>query len=151
MADRSSAKASRSASAPRPSAAPLPADYANLLTEIKTHIRTAQIKAALAVNRELLQLYWDIGGLIVKRQREEGWGRSVVERLAVDIQRELPGISGFSRQNIWYMRACYLAWTDEVQNLQQAVGDSGDEFLPVLPPEAALLRRHRPEDDAFQA
>src|ERR1041384_877595 len=98
MADRSSSRAPRSASTPRLSAAGLPEDYTNLLAEIKTHIRTAQIKAALAVNRELLQLYWDIGGLIVKRQREEGWGRSVVERLAVDIQREFPGISGFSRQ-----------------------------------------------------
>src|ERR1700736_2446526 len=94
----------------RPTAA-LPADYSALLVDIKNRIRTVQIRASLSVNRELIQLYWDIGHLIVERQRAQGWGRSVVERLAVDIQKGFPGITGFAPQNIWYMRAFYLAWT----------------------------------------
>jgi hypothetical protein len=66
-----------------------------LLTDIKARIRVAQIKASLSVNREVMQLYWDIGGLIVSRQRAEGWGKSAVEKLVADIQRDFPGIEGF--------------------------------------------------------
>jgi hypothetical protein len=90
--------------------APKAESYQALLKDIKSRIRTAQIKASLAVNRELIQLYWDIGGLIVNRQRAEGWGKSVVEKLASDIQKDFPGIEGFSPRNIWLMRALYLAW-----------------------------------------
>jgi predicted nuclease of restriction endonuclease-like (RecB) superfamily len=81
-----------------------------LLTDIKARIQLAQIKASLSVNRELIQLYWDLGGMIVRRQRAERWGNSVVEKLASDIQKEFPGIEGFSPRNVWRMRAFYLAW-----------------------------------------
>jgi predicted nuclease of restriction endonuclease-like (RecB) superfamily len=108
----------------RPAAA-LPADYSALLVDIKNRIRTAQIRASLSVNRELIQLYWDIGHLIVERQRAQGWGRSVVERLAADIQKGFPGMAGFSPQNIWKMRGFFLAWTAEVRNLN-------GEHLPRL-------------------
>jgi predicted nuclease of restriction endonuclease-like (RecB) superfamily len=105
--------------------------YRALLTDIKARIRVAQIKASLSVNRELIHLYWDIGELIVSRQRSQGWGKSVVERLAADLRKEFPGIAGFSPQNIWYMRSFYLAWTDEVEVLQRAVGE----------PDRAILQR----------
>ena len=108
----------------------LPRGYAEFLENLKTRIRAAQIKAALSANRELIRLYWDIGKAIVERQEKEGWGRSVVERLARDLQAEFPGISGFSPQNMWYMRAFYLAWTAEVANLQQPVGGLDGENLP---------------------
>jgi hypothetical protein len=98
--------------------------YRELLDDIKARIRVAQVKAHLSVNRELIQLYWDIGALIVIRQRSQGWGKSVVERLATDIQKNFPGMAGFSPQNIWYMRAFYLAWTEEVEILQRVVGES---------------------------
>jgi predicted nuclease of restriction endonuclease-like (RecB) superfamily len=98
-------------------------------TDIKARIRVAQIKASLSVNRELIQLYWDIGAVIVRRQRSQGWGKSVVERLAADLRKEFPGMAGFSPQNMWYMRAFYLAWTDEVENLQRSVGDSDRQIL----------------------
>ena len=75
------------------------------------------------MNRELIELYWHIGRSIVKRQRAEGWGKSVVKRLSQDIQKEFAGIMGFSPQNLWYMRAFYTAWTDGVQILPQAVGE----------------------------
>ena len=84
--------------------------YRALLTDIKERIRLAQIKASLSVNRELIQLYWDIGGLIVSRQRAESWGSSIVEKLASDIRKGFPGIEGFSPRNVWRMRAFYLAW-----------------------------------------
>lgn len=104
-------------------------DYRSLLNDVKARIRVAQVKASLSVNRELIQLYWDIGELIVNRQRFQGWGKSVVERLAADIQRDFPGMTGFSPQNMWYMRAFHLAWTEEVEDLQRAVGESERTIL----------------------
>jgi predicted nuclease of restriction endonuclease-like (RecB) superfamily len=109
------------------SAVSLPAGYAALLEDIKARIRAAQVKAALSVNRELIELYWSIGRDIVQRQRQEGWGKSVVDRLAADLQREFPGVAGFSPRNFWRMRAFYLAWTDEV--LAQPAGEEGRTIL----------------------
>ena len=112
------------------SATKLPANYPALLEDIKSRIRSAQIKAALSVNRELIELYWHIGKSIVERQRKENWGKSVVERLAQDIQKAFPGITGFSSQNLWYMRSFYIAWTEAISNLQQPVGELDGINLP---------------------
>lgn len=98
--------------------------YAGLLNEIKDRVRNAQVKAALAANREMVQLYWDIGEIIIKKQEKEGWGKSVIEHLAEDIQKEFPGISGFSPANIWRMRAFYLAYTKDIQNLAQGARET---------------------------
>jgi len=107
----------------------LPSRYPEVFEYVKDRIRAAQIRASLSVNRELISLYWDIGKAIVRRQEIEGWGRSVVERLSTDIQKEFPGIRGFSPQNLWHMRSLFLAWTSEAENLQQAVGGmDGDNF-----------------------
>lgn len=86
---------------------PAPQDYGRLLGEIKERIRSAQYEALRKVNSELISLYWDIGRLIVERQRDAGWGRSVVETLAEDLQAEFPGIGGFSAANLWRMRLFY--------------------------------------------
>jgi predicted nuclease of restriction endonuclease-like (RecB) superfamily len=109
----------------------LPASYPVLLKDIKSRIRSAQIKAALSVNRELIELYWDIGKLITARQKNEGWGKSVVERLSADLRNEFPQISGFSSRNIWRMRSLYLAWTEETRKLTQAVAVLDGENLPL--------------------
>lgn len=108
----------------------IPVGYKELLSDLKTRIRAAQVKAALSVNRELILLYWHIGKSIVERQRTEGWGKAIVVRLASDLQKEFPGVSGFSSQNIWYMRSFYLAWTEEVQKLQQTVGELDRNNIP---------------------
>ena len=83
--------------------------YGELLGEVKTRIRTAQYEALRAVNKELIDLYWNIGKLIVERQQGDTWGQSVVRRLAADIQVEFPGLRGFSTRNVWYMRDFYEA------------------------------------------
>ncbi|MGF1491720.1 MAG: YhcG family protein [Microcoleaceae cyanobacterium] len=85
-------------------------DYKSLLLDVKQRIRSAQYEALKAVNCELIHLYWDIGELIVARQQVSGWGKSVVEQLAADLQAEFPGISGFSPRNIWRMRELYLTY-----------------------------------------
>src|SRR3989338_5528923 len=96
--------------------------YSRLLSSIKDRIRKAQYEALKAVNKELIGLYWDIGRMIVDRQRKHGWGKSIVENLAEDLQKEFPGIQGFSVQNLWYMRQFYLAYKDNLK-LQPMVGE----------------------------
>ena len=100
----------------------LPADYSVLLAEVKERVYSAQYEALKAVNKELVALYWDIGKLIAERQNREGWGKSVVERLANDLQNEFPGVKGFSNQNLWYMRQFYLEYHDN-EKLQPLVGE----------------------------
>jgi predicted nuclease of restriction endonuclease-like (RecB) superfamily len=117
----------------------LPAGYGELLEDLKTRVRTAQLKATLAVNRELIQLYWDIGLLIVERQGAEGWGKRVVERLADDIQRSFPGLSGFSRSNVFRMRAFYETYGAAVANaknpLPKSAGKKVAQAVRQLAPE----------------
>ena len=72
-----------------------PSGYHEFLQELKGRIRTAQVRAALAVNRELVLLYWSIGRDILAKQGTEGWGTRVIDRLAHDLQSEFPGIEGF--------------------------------------------------------
>jgi predicted nuclease of restriction endonuclease-like (RecB) superfamily len=78
--------------------------YGSLLVEIKQRIRSAQLAALRSVNRELIDLYWDIGRMIVQRQEGETWGRAIVENLAKDLRAEFPGVSGFSAANLWRIR-----------------------------------------------
>jgi predicted nuclease of restriction endonuclease-like (RecB) superfamily len=88
----------------------LPAGYDRLLAEIKSRVRTAQLRAVHAANRELVQLYWDIGHLILDRQQQEGWGAKVIHRLATDLKRAFPEMQGFSPRNLKYMRAFAAAY-----------------------------------------
>ena len=97
-------------------------DYARLLTAVKERVRSAQYEALKAVNNELVGLYWDIGRMIAERQEQAGWGKSVVERLSADLRQEFPGISGFSVQNLWYMRQLFLEYNGH-ERLQPLVGE----------------------------
>lgn len=103
---------------------PTPRDYGRLLGEVEERIRSARYEALRKVNTELISLYWDIGRMISERQRDEGWGRSVVETLASDLQTEFPGIGGFSARNIWRMRNFYLAYHDN-EKLPPLVAEIG--------------------------
>jgi predicted nuclease of restriction endonuclease-like (RecB) superfamily len=96
-----------------PEAGLLPEGYQAFLSEIKERIRTAQLRATLAVNREMLLLYWRTGRDILARQKEHGWGAKVIDRLSQDLRREFPGVEGFSPRNLKYMRAFAQAWPAE--------------------------------------
>ena len=98
-----------------------PPGYADWLAELKNRIHSAQQRAALAVNRELVLLYWQIGRDILARQAEQGWGAKVIERLARDLRNAFPQMKGFSPRNLKYMRAFAEAWPDSAI-VQQAVG-----------------------------
>lgn len=77
--------------------------YRDLLGDIKTRVRTAQAHAALSANAEMILLYWDIGCMILERQKHDGWGAGVIPRLAADLKNELPDEKGFSERNLGYM------------------------------------------------
>ncbi|HQC98826.1 MAG TPA: PDDEXK nuclease domain-containing protein [Aquabacterium sp.] len=91
---------------------PQPEGYADWLAELKGRIHTAQQRAALAVNRELVGLYWQIGRDILARQAAQGWGSKVIDRLAHDLRTAFPDMAGFSPRNLKYMRAFAEAWPD---------------------------------------
>jgi predicted nuclease of restriction endonuclease-like (RecB) superfamily len=96
-----------------------PGGYTDWLIELKTRIHAAQQRAALAVNRELVLLYWQIGRDILERQAKQGWGAKVIERLAHDLRTAFPDMKGFSPRNLKYMRAFAEAWPDS-EFVQQA-------------------------------
>lgn len=84
--------------------------YNQFFVEVKERIRMAQYEAMKVVNKEMIQLYWDIGKLITEKQQTLGWGKSVVETLSKDLQKEFPGMQGFSSRNIWYMQQFYVEY-----------------------------------------
>lgn len=98
-----------------------PEGYATWLTDLKGRIRAAQQRATLAVNTELISLYWQIGREILDRQAEQGWGTKVTERLSHDLREAFPEMRGFSRTNLDYMKAFAAAWPVDAIS-QQAVG-----------------------------
>lgn len=92
---------------------PLPDNYDEFLTTLKNRIRQAQVKAALAVNKELVLLYWQIGKDILQRQEQSGWGAKVIDSLAKDLKTEFPEMKGFSSRNLKYMRSFAEAYPEE--------------------------------------
>lgn len=128
---------------PKPNAAlsALPGDYANLLSEVKPRVRSAQIRAAMAASAELLALHWDIGRMILDRQKREGWGAKVIDRLAADLQAEFPSRQGFSPRNLKYMRAFAEAWPCGVF-VQPAVAQMGGNPIVQAAPAQLPWNRH---------
>ena len=90
----------------------MPEGYADWLADLKGRIFATQQRATLAVNRELVLLYWQIGRDILARQAERGWGAKVIDRLAQDLRAGFPDMKGFSPRNLKYMRAFAEAWLD---------------------------------------
>ncbi len=103
--------------------------YASLLAKAKAAVRSARLRAHLAVNAEMVGLYWRLGRLILERQQAEGWGTKVIERLSADLRAEFPEMKGPSRRNLLYMRALAEAWPEWVQ---QAVAQLPWGHITVL-------------------
>jgi len=93
--------------------------YVTTLKTLKEKIRTAQIKASLSVNSEMIQLYWEIGRTIAEQQKKQNWGDKTVQKLSEDLQKEFPGMKGFSYRNITYMKQFYKEY-QELTIVQQA-------------------------------
>ena len=109
-------------------------DFALLLTEVKQRIQLAQTQAVLAVNSELVRLYWDIGRIISARQKLEGWGAAVIPRLARELKNEMPELKGFSERNIGRMIAFYREYPDPSAFLPQPAAKISS---PVIMPQPA--------------
>jgi predicted nuclease of restriction endonuclease-like (RecB) superfamily len=125
------------------SKAAVPNEYSSVLEELKAKIKAAQTQAMVAVNRELIELYRDIGKTIFERQQTAEWGSSVVEQLTSDLQKSFPGMKGFSSRNIWRMRDFYstyrnsekltklsseISWSHNVAILSKCQDDLEREF-----------------------
>lgn len=102
--------------APAQRADVLPADYPDLLAGVTARVTAARTRAALAVNSALIQLYWEIGRDILEREGREGWGARVIDRLAADLRRAFPEMTGLSTRNLQYMRAFAAAWSLDDHN-----------------------------------
>lgn len=107
-------------------------EYESTLGELKKQIRESQVRAVTAANKELIHLYWQIGKTIVEKQEASGWGTKIIEKLAKDIQNAFPGIEGFSRTNIFRMRAFYLAYQNTPPAGRQ-FQDNPPEVLSSIP------------------
>lgn len=122
--------------------------YGNLLSDIKTRIRQAQVKATLSANAEMITMYWDIGRMIHKRQKEEGWGAGVIPCLAKDIQNELSEIKGFSERNIKFMVQLYKEYQVDVAIGKQPVSqlENMKQIVSQLPWGHNILLMQRIKD-----
>lgn len=122
-------------------------DYRQFLAEVKDKIFKAQYEALKRVNRQLIELYWDIGRMIVERRNEHGWGKSVVQNLAEDLQKEFPGIRGFSSSNLWRMKLFFetynenkklaplvreISWSHNIVILEKCKDDLEKEFYTKM-------------------
>lgn len=96
-------------------------DYVTFIKEIKRHIQASQIKAAIAVNQELLRLYWFLGERIVTKQKESAWGDGFLAQMSRDLQAEFPEMKGFSKRNLEFIRQWYLFWSESPTIVQQLV------------------------------
>jgi len=97
-------------------------EFKDFVEEIKNRILSSQYEALKKVNKELIDLYWNIGKEIVSKQEAYGWGKSVVKNLSNELRKEFVGIKGFSVQNLWNMRQFYLEYYQD-KKLQPLVGE----------------------------
>ena len=96
-------------------------EYASWLKTLKAKIRSVQIKAALAASRELILFYWELGEDISRKLAENNWGAKVIDCLSSDLQKAFPGVQGFSRRNLYYVKKFY-------EFFQKVFGS--EEFVP---------------------
>lgn len=124
--------------------------YHELLSDLKEKIRSARQRAVLAVNRELLAVYWEMGRAILAQQKEEGWGSKIIDRLSVDLKTEFPDFKGVSVRNLKYMRAFAEAYPDFVIMQQPAaqkrISKKSQEIVQVplaqtsVPPDFSIVQ-----------
>ena len=96
-------------------------DYRALIEDLKSRIHAAQLKAAVTVNTQLIELYWDIGKLITERQAASHWGDDVINQISKDLTQEFERLKGFSRRNLYRIKRWYGFYAKENENVPQAV------------------------------
>jgi predicted nuclease of restriction endonuclease-like (RecB) superfamily len=106
-------------------------EYGSFVKEIKELVYRRQYEAMRRVNAELIQLYWEIGEEITRQQQEKGWGKAIVEILSKELQKEFPGVQGFSARNLWRMRNFYIEYS-QTEKLPPSVAENQNSILPPL-------------------
>ncbi|MCF8358307.1 MAG: PDDEXK nuclease domain-containing protein [Prolixibacteraceae bacterium] len=120
--------------------------YKNWLIFLKDRIRSAQLKAATSVNKEMIMLYWDIGKSIIEKQKEHKWGSKIVDNLSKDLKNEFQHTNGFSRTNLFAMRKFYLFYKDYSFEIVHQIGEQSAKTPLVhqpggqLPPHSILCK-----------
>ncbi|MBS3904619.1 MAG: transposase [Simkania sp.] len=102
-----------------PSTISIPRGFTEVFLELKQKIQNARLSAAITVNQRLIKLYWEMGKIIFEIQQTQKWGSRDIESLGNELQKEFPGISGFSRSNLFKMRAFYLSYEKVSQTVKQ--------------------------------
>lgn len=97
-------------------------DYISWLNDIKSRFRSAQAKAMVRVNRDMLDLYWSIGRDLVEMKAEQNWGAGVVKQFSLDMRNAFPGETGFSISNVKNIKRWYLFYSEQLEKGQQVVG-----------------------------
>ena len=114
--------------------------YQQWFGELKSRLRSHQVKAAMHVNTEMLEFYWSLGRDLVQKKAETQWGAGVVEQLSLDLKDAFPGVKGFSTTNIWYSKKWYLYYNEHVIKLHQPGGE-----IPMPEEFGAVPWRHHVE------
>ena len=96
-------------------------EYKQFLFDIKSKIQSAQLKAHIKVNEEMLKLYWEIGSMIISKQKESSWGDKILENISKDLKKEFPALQGFSLRNIHYMKKWVLFYSNNQQSIDEIV------------------------------
>lgn len=96
-------------------------EYKQFLFDIKSKIQSAQLKAHIKVNEEMLKLYWEIGSMIISKQKESSWGDKILENISKDLKKEFPALQGFSLRNIHYMKKWVLFYSNSQQSIDEIV------------------------------
>lgn len=109
-----------------------PTKYNEFFTEILQEIQSARYRAQVAINKELIHSYFNIGKIIVKRQSENSWGKSIVEKLSNDINKSIDGVKGYSSQNLWYMRQFFMEYNTKPELLVLASQIPWSHNLQIL-------------------
>lgn len=132
--------------------APAKGEYAIWLKELKSKIRSTQIRAALAASRELILFYWELGGDISRKLEETNWGAKVIDQLAKDLSSEFPDTQGFSRTNLYYVKKFYevfSAFERDLRIVPPTGGQLKDSPLPNEDESKTVLRGGAPSMPAI--
>ena len=102
-------------------------DFKSWVSQLKQDIRSAQIRAAIKVNTELLRLYWRMGADICEKQKSASWGDGWLKELSRELMSEFPDIKGLSHRNLQYIRQWYLFYNQGNIIVQQVVAQLDDD------------------------
>jgi len=106
-------------------------EYKQFLSDIKSKIQSAQLKAYVKVNEEMLKLYWDLGEMIISKQKESSWGDKILENISKDLKKEFPNLQGFSVRNIHYMKKWVLFYSSTQKSIELIVQQAVAQIFQI--------------------